>query len=227
MGQRKFRALRCRTCGLHTDLCVCALMPQVEVDFDIVVIQNNHERNKPTNTGRLIPEMIVGSRLQRYAVRGEVFDESRFEQPEVDYRLLFPREESGTPAPVLDSNSLKPAKDGRRRGLVILDGTWGQCSRMSRRIKTMAAMPAYTLNPGAPGHWNGIRESADPDRLCTFEAMIRVLETIEASAAARALQIHFDRIVAAMMFMKGKSRSPEVPEAWQQAWQRESLGGER
>ena len=193
-------------------------MPRVSVGFEILVVQNNHERNKPTNTGRLIPEMIKGSEIIYYAVRGEDFEPRALRDSEVDYVLLFPREDKGVPAPELSAESLAPTSDGRRRGIVILDGTWGQCSRMSRRIPEVAALPAYTLPPGPPGHWGGIRESSDPRRLCTLEATIRVVETCAGREASCALQQHFDKIVAGMMFMKAKSPTPEVPEAWRKAW---------
>ena len=57
MGQRRFVAERCGDCGLHAPLCVCAERPgPLELETAILVIQNNKERNKPTNTARMLPQ---------------------------------------------------------------------------------------------------------------------------------------------------------------------------
>jgi DTW domain-containing protein YfiP len=152
-------------------------MPRLDLSFGILVIQNNHERNKPTNTGRLIPEMIPAARLLRYAVRDQPFDASPLRDPAVEHVLLFPRAREGAEPPVLDADTLRspPGSGGPKRVLVVLDGTWGQCSRMSRRIPELADMPGYALPPGPPGRWGGVRQASDPSRICTLEALIRVV----------------------------------------------------
>lgn len=183
-------------------------MPRVEVAFDLLVVQNNHERNKPTNTGRLILESMPSARLSRYAVRGEAYDPTPLRDPDLDYLLLFPRDD----ARELGPDDLRPV-DGRRRCVVLVDGTWGQCSRMSRRVPGLAEMPAYLLPPGPASHW-GVRRASEPSRISTFEAMIRLVELSEGLDAAAPLHEFFDRLAAAMLFMKGKLRSPEVPEQW-------------
>lgn len=219
-GQRKLAARRCAGCGVHLALCRCAELPRVETSFDVLVVRNDHERGKPTNTARLIPAMLAHARLIPFAVRGELFDAASLREPQLDYLLLFPRGEPGEPdaaPPYLSATSAGSRsldEPGRRRALVLLDGTWGQCSRMSRRIPEIAAMPAFRLPPGPPGHWGGVRSAADPSRLCTLEALIRAVAILDGPACARPLQAHFDRVAAAMLFMKGKLPAPTVPPEW-------------
>jgi DTW domain-containing protein YfiP len=181
----------------------------------LLLVQNNHERNKPTNTGRLVERVIEEAEILRYAVRGESFDPTALQRDDLEYRLIFPRQDARELE--LDATRLD-TKAGQDHGTkqicwVLLDGTWGQCSRMSRRVPGLAEMPAYRLPPGPPGHW-GVRKADDPARISTFEAAIRLVEGLHGPSAARGMHDFFDRLAAAMLFMKGKLRSPEVPTRW-------------
>ncbi len=207
-GKRKNTLARCEVCGVHTHLCVCEHLPSIDLGARMLVVQNNHERNKPTNTGRLVERVIDQAEIIRYAVRGETFDPAPLQDPQLDYRIIFPRDD----AEELSAESAR-ACDDRQVCWVILDGTWGQCSRMSRRVPGLADMPAYALPPGPPGHW-GVRKADDPARISTFEATIRLVEVLQGAAAAAPMHNFFDHLAAAMLFMKGKLRSPEVPESW-------------
>jgi hypothetical protein len=186
-----------------------------------LVVQNNKESNKPTNTARMLPQVLVNCELIQFGVRGLEFDASPLTQPERDYLLIFPRVldpegHAPEPAPILDRAQLETRKAARPSAistLVLLDGTWAQCSRMSRRVPELAAMPAFALPEGPPSHW-GVRVPSEPSRISSFEAGVRMIELAEGPAAACALQTYFDHVAAAMLFMKAKRSSPAVPDEW-------------
>lgn len=221
MGQRRFAAERCVECGLHVQLCACAERPRLALDTAILIVQSNKERNKPTNTARMLPQVLVNAELIHHGERGVEFDPSPLIKPERDYLLIFPRvhdPEGPAPiaAPVLDAEQLAARRAARPEAIttvVLLDGTWAQCSRLSRRVAELAAMPAFALSEGPPSHW-GVRTASEPSRISTFEAAIHLIELIEGPAPALAMQTYFDRVAAAMLFMKAKLRSPEVPAEW-------------
>ncbi len=223
-GQRRFTRERCAGCGLHLELCACALRPRVQLPFRMIVVQNNRELHKPTNTGRQVVRSIVGSELLMWGVldhAGESphtaeFDDSALVQPEVDYRLIFPRSLDGDP----ETRETREASPELQRehfagptAVVLLDGTWTQCSRMSRRIAAIERMPAFRLPPGPDSHW-GVRVASEASRISTYEAAVRVLEIAGELSAAAAMQEWFDIHSARMQFMKGKRGSPEVPAEW-------------
>lgn len=220
-GQRRFEAPRCRDCGLHEHLCVCAERPCLALETALLVIQNNKERNKPTNTGRMLPQVLRNCELIRYGERGVEFDPTPLTRAERDYVLIFPRMDepegpSPTPAPTLDAAELSARRAARPRALttiVLLDGTWAQCSRMSRRVSELAAMESFALPPGPPGHW-GVRTPSEPERVSTYEAAVRVLALAEGPGPALTLQIYFDRVAAAMLHMKATLSTPAVPGHW-------------
>jgi DTW domain-containing protein YfiP len=212
-GQRRFRAERCTDCGIHLQLCVCAERPRLELSTRLIVVQNNKERHKPTNTGRLLPQVLVNCELIHVGVRDVEFDPAPLARPDHDYLLIFPRVRdpegpNPKPAPVLGTGVFATPKT-----VVLLDGTWAQCSRMSRRFDVLAQMPAFALPDGPPSHW-GVRTPSEPSRISTYEAAVRVIELAEGPEAAARMQTYFDRVAAATLFMKGKLRSPEVPREW-------------
>lgn len=220
-GQRRFKAERCVDCGLHPQLCACDERPRLELRTKIIVLQNNKERNKPTNTGRMLPQILVGCELHYVGVRDLEFDSAPLCRPDHEYLLIFPRVidpegRAPEPAPILDVATFEGRRAARPdaiQTIVLLDGTWAQCSRMSRRIDALATMPAYALPEGPASHW-GVRTPSEPSRISTFEAAIRSIEIVEGPAAAGPMQAYFDRVAAAMLFMKGKLRSAAVPGEW-------------
>ncbi|HLT39201.1 MAG TPA: tRNA-uridine aminocarboxypropyltransferase [Enhygromyxa sp.] len=220
-GQRRFRAERCVDCGLHRQLCACAERPQIDLRTQLLIVQNNKERHKPTNTGRLLPQILVNCELIHVGERGVEFDPAPLCRVDHDYLLIFPRirdpeGENPEPAPVLDVDTFSRRRAERPEAtqtVVLLDGTWAQCSRMSRRFDVLAQMQAFALPEGPPSHW-GVRTPSEPSRISTFEAAVRVVELAEGREPAGRMQAYFDRIAAATLFMKGKLRSPEVPREW-------------
>lgn len=97
--------------------------------------------------------------------------------------------------------------------MIVLDGTWAQCSRMSRKNPVLRRMPTFSVPPGPPSHW-GVREELDEARLSTLEAIIRAIALLEGPGPARVMQHYFDRVAARMLHMKGKARTGDVPQDW-------------
>ncbi len=233
MGQRRFTAERCATCGLHRPLCACGLRPSLTLGTGLLVVQNNKERHKPTNTGRMITQVLAHAELVHYGARGAAWTAGEaLTRADHDYFLLFPRVDDPEGPDPRPPPILTPEIAARRRlerpgatpTIVVLDGTWAQCSRMSRRVPELAAMSAWSLEPGPASHW-GMRAASEPSRISSFEAAIRIVELFEGPEPALAMQVYFDEVVARMQFMKAKRASPEVPQEWVEARARRFGGG--
>ena len=205
MGTRSFRRPRCRDCGLWLERCLCAARPSVVLPTRFVFVVHNRERRKPTNTGRVAHGLLRDSALVYYGARDEPLDTRPLDEPDVDYAVLFPREDARALEPG-DALFTRPTP-GRRAALVVLDGTWHQCSRMSRRAPRVSELPCVRLPPGPPSRW-GVRTPPDPRFVCTLEATIRAVATLHGSEAAAPMDDYFDRLRARMMAMKGKAPPP-------------------
>lgn len=199
---RRHRMARCRVCGLHLELCVCAHLPRLFLPMELLLVQHGMETTRPTNTGRMALHMLTNSRALMYALGREPVDESLLRRPDRRYYLLFPREG----APVADRAILEP-DDGRPVSLVVLDGTWRQAAHMARRIAPLREMPCLALPPGPPSAWD-IRRPQRPEQLCTLEAVIRVVALLGRTAEARRMQECLVWINARMLYMKGLRKTP-------------------
>ncbi len=185
MGQRKNKANRCGVCGLHDELCVCPSMPRFDLATKLLIVQHNRERHKPTNTARLGLAMFEGAQMIHYGARDSELDTAPLEQPDRDYVLLFPGDEA---RPLAQAPLPAP---GRVRTLVVLDGTWHQCSRMARRAPLITEMPCYSLPEGPPSRWR-IRTAPRPEALSTFEAICRATDVLSRGEASAAVDAEAD-----------------------------------
>jgi len=201
------RKPRCGGCGLPPVTCLCAELPRMRVDTPLVILQHARERYKPTNTGRLFARMVENVTVLSWGPREPAFDPGPLRDPSIDWMLLYPR----VGAPTLDP-SWKEAR-GRRRGFVLLDGSWGQCSRVSRRLPELAALPCVSLPPGSPSFWTVRTQHLEEGR-STFEAALQVVELFEGATTAAPLRRAFATLTARMLHLKGKLPSPEVPAEW-------------
>lgn len=213
MPQRKKRTGRCERCGLHLSLCLCACFPAVESSAALVVVRHIGELHKPTNTGRWLADMVPGTVLTHYGQREPPFDASALERPDVRSFVLFPRDD----ATVLDEQGVARLRaecaPGQRLGFVVLDGTWHQCSRMSRRVPVVRDLPCVALPPGPSSRW-GVRTQHEEHGLSSFEAGVRLVALVDGPTRAAPLQAIFHELSARMMFMKGRLTKPEVPAEW-------------
>lgn len=205
-SQRSKRTPRCPDCGLPPAACACAHFPRVRFATPIAIVRHVREKWKPTNTGRLWTRMAEGTLVLPCGAR-ERWDPTPLADPSIDWRLLFPREG----APVL-SPALKPS-DGRRLGLVLLDGGWGRCVRLARRLPVINSLPLVALPPSPPSFWT-VREQLRPEGRSTFEAALQAVGILEGPALLPPLRRAFAVVTARMLHLKGKLPSPDVPAAW-------------
>jgi DTW domain-containing protein YfiP len=205
--QRIKRSPRCAGCGLPPLTCLCASLPRIRIDTPLVLLQHVRERPKPTNTGRLFARMVENVVVLPWGMRGAAFDPGPLRDASIDWLLLYPR----VGAPVLDAG-WKEAQ-GRRRGFVLLDGSWSQCSHVRRRQPELAALPCVALPPGPPPFWT-VREQHLEEGRSTFDAALQVVGLFEGPALVAPLRRAFAALTARMLHLKGKLPSPEVPADW-------------
>jgi DTW domain-containing protein YfiP len=200
---RKKRKPRCLGCGLPPATCACAQLPRVRFSTRIAIVQHVRETWKPTNTGRLFARMAEGTLILPAGMREPAFDPGPLRDPEIEWTLVYPRE---------GASILRP-EAGRRRGFVLLDGSWGQCAHMGRRLPLVSDLPCVALPAGPPSFWS-VRTQHNVKGRSTFEAALQLIELHEGSPAVEPLRQAFAMLTARMLHLKGKLASPDIPPAW-------------
>lgn len=201
-GQRHCVRPRCDACGLHPALCICEERPAVSLPFSFLVVQHRREKHKPTNSVRPLRHILPDTQLIHYAVRGETFDPAPLVAPSKKYCLLFPESED-TPSPQ-KVTALDPGDT-----LVVLDGTWSQCSRMRKKIPALLNMPTLDLKVTRASGW-GIRHTLDPNRLSTFEAVTAAIAQSGHQEPAERMLRYFLELAKRMQLMRGTARPSET-----------------
>lgn len=186
---RGIAARRCERCLLAQALCICPWRVSKASQVDLVLLLHRDEIFKPTNTGRLIADVLPEQTL--------AFEWSRTEPPAELLALLsdpmrlcvviFPA------APDADRpvyRQAPPVPEGKVLTLILLDATWKQASKMFRASPWLSKVPVWSVEGGAPGNYR-IRQAARAGQLATAEAAALVLQQCGEQAAAGTLLDYF------------------------------------
>ncbi len=169
---------RCYGCFRPAPDCFCAVIPTIDNQTEVLILQHRREHFHPFNTARIVQRALQNScllvdRNQQLAAR----------------LVLKPGAVLLYPGPGVALLQDLPA-DRRPEQLVILDGTWNHVKTLLRDLPVLHSLPCYQLAPTAPSRF---RIRLEPSAAC--------LSTVEATVAAlRILEPHtpgFDQLLNA------------------------------
>lgn len=160
----------CPGCALHHSLCICALMPCLDLKTKVSLVIHAKEIKRTTNTGRLAVRMLSNSEVY---VRGQSVEPVVIELA-AGYRplLFFPSEE----ARELSSDLI--SEDSRPIQLIVPDGNWRQASKVSSRhpeIHSVERVKISTPRPLGPL----LRAETSPEGMATLQAIAEALRILE------------------------------------------------
>ncbi|MCQ3828516.1 tRNA-uridine aminocarboxypropyltransferase [Microbulbifer elongatus] len=179
---------RCSDCQMGEFACMCAWRPRAESAVDFVLLMHRKELFKPTNTGRLIVDAFAGTPVflwNRLEAPGELAD--ILQDPARNCFIVFPADgtENGSRPVVREIPRSK-----KKTTLILLDGTWKQCSRMIGLSRWLDPVPCLSL-PESLVRSYAVRDSGRDHRFSTAEAAISCLLLMQQERAASALQNYF------------------------------------
>ena len=180
----------CPRCFLKIDLCLCAQLPRIASNTQIVIVRHVTEEWLTSNTGRLAALMLSNVRIVPYG-GGEPFDEVPLQGD--DTWLLFP-----------DAKAVTPRTQPRR--LVLLDATFRQARRMYKKIPGLRLLQQCALD--APEQRTpGLRRSPRADGLSTIEAIATALARFENPELAAPLMTAYAEFVRRSDMARGRKRA--------------------
>lgn len=184
--------VRCELCQLADYACLCPWRPTLASRCDFILLMHRNEVFKPTNSGRLVADVLP---LQTH-----VFCWSRTEPPQALLQLLadtsrqcfivFPAE-TADPA---DSDARAVFHEIPRSEkiptFILLDGTWKQSGRMFHLSQWLKTIPCVSL-PIVQGRGYAMRKSHQDDYLSTAEAASLCLQMASEAQNSKILLDYF------------------------------------
>jgi DTW domain-containing protein YfiP len=196
--RREFKARgsfveRCEGCNLPVLNCLCPYKVTAQSDAQVWLLTHRIEHYKPTNTGRLIGDVLAQT---------EVFT---WHRTEPDARLLalladarfapfvvFPDDQPDYADRVVSIDAVMREKtSGKTPVYILIDGTWRQARRIFRRSPYLDTLPVLPLRTERETRYR-LRKPASKAHLCTAEVAAELLRQGGDLDAADVLDDYFD-----------------------------------
>lgn len=196
--RREFKArgsfvTRCDSCQLPALNCLCPYQVKAESHAQVWLLTHPLEHFKPTNTGRLIRDVITTTRVFTWyrvapdAQLAALLDDSRYAP-----FVIFPDDQPDYADRVVGIEAVHAVKGQARIPVfIILDGTWRQARRMFRKSAYLDQLPVLPLKTERETRYR-LRKPASKAHLCTAEVAIELLRQGGDAVAAEVLDDYFE-----------------------------------
>lgn len=188
----------CLECGLHKVLCLCHLIPKLDLKTKLVLVIHHRELKRTSNTGRLALRSLVNSEMR---VRGEK-DKGALDLSDLltnNYRtlLFFPSDEARELTSELVAEQNLPIQ------LIVPDGNWRQASKVSIRhpeLKNIERVKISTPNT-ADKH---LRAEHFEEGMSTLQAIAQAFAAIEGDAVGDKLNTLYQEKLTRTLKARGQ-----------------------
>jgi len=204
---RGYKLLRCTTCYLPLEGCICPLTPTIHTQSQWWILIHPDECMKPTNTARLIGATIPHTcffpwhRTAPPTALMALLKDQRF----MPY-VLSPY---GDPT-LFERLHERPWLPDRVPAFVLLDGTWSQASKIFSRSPYLQGIPRMAIQPQRPSAYT-LRRQHCATHLSTVEVAMALLEQVEAPTASRTLGAYFHLFAASYLAARHGHRLKKPP----------------
>lgn len=196
--RREFKARgsfveRCDGCRLPVLNCLCPYRVTATSDAQVWLLTHPYEHNKPTNTGRLIADVLPQTQTFTWY---RTAPEARLLELLADRRyvpyVVFPDDQPDYQHRVVDERAVVVAKqDGFIPVFILIDGTWRQARRIFRKSPYLENLPVLPLHTDRLTRYR-LRKPASASHLCTAEVAAELLRNTGDVTAANVLDDYFD-----------------------------------
>ncbi|TCD21526.1 DTW domain-containing protein [Pseudomonas sp. IC_126] len=172
---------RCPRCQRPLKQCLCALIPSLVSETEVLILQHPSETGHALNTARLAALGLTSAELRV----GERFDDLPVSDSRESY-LLFPGDDAVSLAQLA-------AEDLPLR-LVVPDGTWRKARKLLHLNPALARLPRVALPEGLTSRYR-LRKAPMPGALSTLEAIVVALNALEGAGRFDALLRPFEALI--------------------------------
>ena len=168
--------IRCDACQLAAFACICQWQPKLESQVEFVLLLHRNEVFKPTNTGRLIADLLP-SKTHAFCWSRTEPDRALIELLTDENRQCFIVFPADTPGAKNKSRAVfsEIPLSSKINTFILLDATWKQSGRMFHLSRWLENIPCVSLPQGALRGY-AVRKSHQDDYLSTAEAAALCLQ---------------------------------------------------
>jgi len=198
---RGFKVVRCEQCRVSQQHCICALKPKTHSNSGFVLLMYDTEVLKPSNTGRLIADIIPDTFAFLWA-RTEVDSKliALLNDPQWQPFIIFPSQYAQENRQVFQ-DALPPLND-KKPLFIMLDGSWREAKKMFRKSPYLERFPMVSFTPENITEISDItdevssryqiRKAMVNNQLATAEVAAKVLIMANEEHNAQLLDLWFD-----------------------------------
>jgi|TARA_E500000178_G_C16778095_1_gene642314 DTW domain-containing protein YfiP len=196
---------RCEQCLIAKHYCICEGAEYASCNAAVCLLMYHNESFKPSNTGRLIAEIVPDNHAFRWdrtspdpALLALLSNEQY--QPFV----IFPAEDVETDRVV---TQVEPVA-GKTPLFIFLDGTWREAKKMIRKSPYLDNLPVLSITAQKLSDYR-LRVAPHAHQLGTAEVAIMVLALANEVDASTKLEQHFIKFRDAYLLGKRNKGRPE------------------
>ncbi|NRA72268.1 MAG: DTW domain-containing protein [Gammaproteobacteria bacterium] len=190
---RGYKIDRCQNCRINHKYCICQHKPSCQSNAAFLLIMWDDEVLKPSNTGRLIADLIDDTHAfiwQRTEIDPQLI--ALINDPQYQPFVVFPQEFAQEATQV--HNEVPPIAQGKRPLFILLDGTWREAKKIYRKSLYLQALPILSiqLNDDSPDQRYRVRKAIADGQLATAEVAAQVLHSFGEHHNGQLLDLWFD-----------------------------------
>lgn len=182
--------INCVRCSRPQSHCLCHLIPKINAQTKLWILQHPSEQKHALNTARFLALGLHSCHLQV----GEDFSLLQQELSVVGSYLLFPHEQA---------QSVEHVPLGNVKQLVVLDGTWRKAKLLLHLNPWLADLPKLKLVVEHASRYR-LRKSPNAQSLSTIEAVVTCLSVLEPETDFLPLLNPFEALIEGQISAMGQ-----------------------
>ena len=194
----------CPGCGASRQLCVCDVMPRIEVSTKIALIIHHRELSRSSNTGLLALRALVNSEMRVRGANRKTLDLQDLLTPRYRTWLFYPS------ADAVELTRELIAEDNRPIQLIVPDGTWRQTRKIHSRQPELKNLQRVKISAPNNSVYQ-LRAQSRAEGMATLQAIAMGLGVIEGEDVAAALMRLYQMKIQRTLAGRGIS----LTERWQ------------
>ena len=196
---------RCEQCLIAKHYCICEGAEYASCDAAVCLLMYHNESFKPSNTGRLIAEIVPDN----YAFRWDRISPdpallALLNNDKYQPFVIFPAEDVETDRVVTQVET----HAGKQPLFIFLDGTWREAKKMIRKSPYLDNLPVLSITAEKLSDYR-LRVAPHAHQLGTAEVAIMVLALAGEVDASTKLEQHFIKFRDAYLLGKRNKGRPE------------------